>query len=986
MGRMLIFICVCCVVTSPLAADDQLHNADQPLPPREAAESMVVPTGFHVRLFAGEPDVMQPIGFCVDDRARLWVAEAYNYPVHGTQTGDRIVILEDVDGDGHFDRRKVFFDKLNYVTGIEVGFGGAWVMSPPNLLFIPDADSDGVPDSEPQVLLDGFGNHANAHNLANGFAWGPDGWLYGTHGRTNWSLLGKPGTPDEQRVRFDGGVYRYHPVRHVWEPYADGTTNPWGIDWNDYGEAFVCNCVNPHLFHVIAGAHYEPWRNRESSRFAYERIPTIADHLHFVGVNNVRDGLGSAAEDSAGGGHAHCGTLIYLGDNWPPEYRNSLFTNNIHGRRINNDILARHGSGYVASHGADLMRSRDPWFMGVTLQSGPAGEVYASDWSDTGECHSIRNTQRQTGRIFRITYGDIERPQVNLAACTDAELVAFQMHANDWYVRHARRVLHERQAAGQDMTHVAAALRKQFDKETATSKQLRALWALHVISKVDELMLDELMNMDDEYLRAWGVRLACEMSTFSEETLADFARLAGNDPSQLVRLHLTSGLQRLPAQGRWEIAAALASHAGDASDANLPLMLWYGIEPLVQEDLSRFIQLGTGAQIPLIQRHVARRVVDQPEFTTGLELICQAAASVENNAVAAELLQGLLDGLDGRRAVSMPPSWPRVFARFGKSERDELASCVIRLALLFDDPHALRTLRTTAADPQASTAARTRAITALVSKRSDDLPSLLLALIDDHAVQSAAIRGLAEFEDERTGAALINSFVRLDNQAQQDALLTLASRKTWAAQLMTAIESGRLRDVPLTAYTARQLHSLGDERITATLRRVWGEIRETNDERAALLAATKKQLTPAVLASANLAAGRAVFDKQCASCHMLFGEGGKIGPDITGAQRMNLDYLLENLIDPSAAVAKDFQMEIIETSNGRVVSGLVTAESSTAATITTVNDRVVIPQTEIESRKISSVSMMPDGMLKQLTADQIRDLIGYLQSTQQVPK
>jgi putative membrane-bound dehydrogenase-like protein len=324
-------------------------ESDAPLAADDAAQTMRVPEGFQVTTFAAEPDVKQPIGFCIDDRGRLWVAEAYNYPVHGNESGDRIIILEDEDGDGRFDKRTVFYDRLNYVTGIEVGFGGAWVMSPPNLYFIPDANRDDVPDREPEVILDGFGNHANAHNLANGFAWGPDGWLYGTHGRTNWSQIGIPGTPDDQRTRFDGGVYRYHPVRRVWEPYADGATNPWGIDWNDYGDAFVCNCVNPHLFHVIPGAHYDPWRNRKSSQHAYERIDTIADHLHFVGMQNVRDGLGSEAEDHAGGGHAHCGTMIYLGDNWPAQYRNHVFMNNIHGRRINNDILQRKGSGYRAA-------------------------------------------------------------------------------------------------------------------------------------------------------------------------------------------------------------------------------------------------------------------------------------------------------------------------------------------------------------------------------------------------------------------------------------------------------------------------------------------------------------------------------------------------------------------------------------------------------------------------------------------------------------
>src|SRR5437764_251709 len=163
---------------------------EAPLSPAEAARTMVVPEGFNVTLFAAEPDIKQPISFCIDDRGRLWVAEANNYPVkQADNTGDRIVILEDNNGDGHFDKRTVFYDKLNFVTGIEVGFGGAWIMSPPCFYFIPDRNGDDVPDGEPQLLLDGVGvDGENSHNIASALSWGPDGWLYGTHGRTNWSL------------------------------------------------------------------------------------------------------------------------------------------------------------------------------------------------------------------------------------------------------------------------------------------------------------------------------------------------------------------------------------------------------------------------------------------------------------------------------------------------------------------------------------------------------------------------------------------------------------------------------------------------------------------------------------------------------------------------------------------------------------------------------------------------------------------------------
>ncbi len=451
-------------------------------------------------------------------------------------------------------------------------------------------------------------HHSIAHNIANGFAWGPDGWLYGTHGRTNWSMLGKPGTPEAERVRFDGGVYRYHPVRRVWEPFADGTTNPWGIDWDDWGQAFVCNCVNPHLFHVIQGAHYEPWRNRASSLHAYQRIDTIADHLHFLGgTNKIRDKLGSAEELSAGGGHAHCGMMVYLGDNWPASYRNGIFMNNIHGKRMNHDVPTRRGSGYTASHAPDVMMSKDPWFMGVTLRYGPDGGVFVSDWSDTGECHSTKNTRKQTGRIFKITYGTPKQTELNLESATDARLVELQLHRNDWWVRHSRRLLQERAAAGRDMTAVHAALNKML-QHPAVTRRLRALWALHVTGGADEALLGSLLSDPDEHLRAWAIRLLCETGPPPVERLQVMAQMAVDDSSTLVRLHLACALQRLPLTQRWAIAHGLVAHAADSEDSNLPLMIWYGIEPLVAVDPERFVQLAAQSKIPLIRQHVARRV------------------------------------------------------------------------------------------------------------------------------------------------------------------------------------------------------------------------------------------------------------------------------------------------------------------------------------------------------------------------------------------
>jgi putative membrane-bound dehydrogenase-like protein len=281
------------------------------LPPEKAAEAMTVPEGFTVQLFAGEPDVVQPIAFCLDDRGRVWVAEALTYPVRRPegQGQDRIVIFEDTDGDGKFDKRTVFMEGLNLVSGLEVGFGGVWIGAAPYLMFVPVKEGEDKPSGPPQILLDGW-HYEDTHETLNTFTWGPDGWLYGCHGVFTHSRVGKPGTPDNQRTPINAGIWRYHPTRHVFEVFAQGTSNPWGLDFDDYGQAFCEACVIPHLFHIIQGARYQRQAGDHFNPYTYDDIKTIADHLHYIGVTPHS---GNNRSDSAGGGHAHCGTMIYQG-------------------------------------------------------------------------------------------------------------------------------------------------------------------------------------------------------------------------------------------------------------------------------------------------------------------------------------------------------------------------------------------------------------------------------------------------------------------------------------------------------------------------------------------------------------------------------------------------------------------------------------------------------------------------------------------------
>ncbi|HWE03330.1 MAG TPA: PVC-type heme-binding CxxCH protein [Tepidisphaeraceae bacterium] len=587
--------------------------ADAPLPPSEAASHMTLPPGFSATLFAGEPDVVQPICMTFDDRGRLWVAECLTYPNWqqnpADEGQDRILIFED-DGTGRFAKRTVFLDHIHNLTSIEIGFGGVWMISLPNLVFIPMADDK--PSGSPRVLLDGFDSLHARHNVANQLKWGPDGWLWGCHGIMATSSVAKPGTPDDQRTKINCGVWRFHPTKNTFEVVASGTTNPWGLDFDDYGEAFITNCVIKHLFHVIPGAHYHRMGGHDLDPYAYTLMESCADHIHWAG-GDWTTSRGGAQHSEAGGGHAHVGAMVYLGDNWPDSYRNSIFMCNLHGNRINNDLLERKGSGYVAHHGRDFLMANDTWFRGISILCGPDGGVYVSDWTDTGECHNYNAIDRTNGRIYKVTYGKPAPFNPNLAARSDAELVELQLHKNDWWVRHARRLLQERALSGQLSDTTRPALLHILQENHDVTRQLRALWALHATGGINDKLTLELLVNPQESIRAWAIRLAVDDHAVSAPLLKQFERLANDDPSPVVRLALASALQRLRIGDRWTIAERLMAHAQDAADPNLPLMIWYGIEALAPADPQRGAELALKAKIPLLREYLARQIAGAAE-------------------------------------------------------------------------------------------------------------------------------------------------------------------------------------------------------------------------------------------------------------------------------------------------------------------------------------------------------------------------------------
>ena len=623
------------------------------LSPEEAARNMTLPPGFKATLFAGEPDLKQPIAFAIDHRGRLWVAEAYTYPVRAPegQGKDRILVFEDTNGDGKFDRRTVFMEHLNLVSGLEVGFGGVWVGAAPYLMFIPIKDGDEPqPAGEPQILLDGWDYTRDTHETLNTFTWGPDGWLYGCHGVFCPSFVGKPGTPQKERQRVDAAVWRFHPTRRVFEVFAEGTSNPWGVDFDEYGQCFIEACVIPHLWHIIQGARYERQGglhyniNVEETRahqayhadanqwyvnpFIFDDIKTIGDHVHYAGSKGPHAGNGRSA--AAGGGHAHAGMMVYLGDSWPEQYRGKFFMNNIHGACINMDVPERQGSGFVGHHAPNFIDFNDQWSQVLNLLYDQNGSVYMIDWYDKNQCHhnNPEGHDRTNGRLFKIVYGDTKWTPVNLERLSDEELVKLVPSKNEWMSRHARRILQERferfqtaitklaegPVAGKAVdslerhNRLVRGLATAVEQGNATSEMLRALWTINVVGGLTPENVLIALKSKDAYIRAWAVQLAVEYGGASPDIFGELRRLAREDKSPVVRLYLASALQRFAVEDRWDILTALVYHAEDAGDHNLPLMYWYAAEPCVASDPARAVALLKQCKIPVVREFIARRL------------------------------------------------------------------------------------------------------------------------------------------------------------------------------------------------------------------------------------------------------------------------------------------------------------------------------------------------------------------------------------------
>ena len=948
------------------------------LTPEEAVSSMTLSDGFKANVWAAEPMMTQPMAFCWDDRGRLWIAENKDYESRGegfSNSGkSRILILEDTDQDGKADSRKVFLEGIAFPAAIAVGFDGLFLGAPPNLMFVPDRNKDDKADmNDIEIRLTGWGIR-DRHETLNSLHWGPDGWLYGCQGFATPSKIKlakgkgriyKHNDPfpkdifEGEGVDINGGVWRYHPVKDKFEVVAHGFSNPWGIDYDAKGQMFISACVIPHLWHVIPGGLYHRQGGQHYNPYAYNDIKTIADHRHRS---------------------AHGGLRVYLSDAFPDSQYGRLFMANIHEHAVLSDVVERKGSGFTAHHGEDFAMANNAQWVGFSMEVGPDGALYVLDWHDADICGADVLNQ-ETGRIFRISpekslaenfdgrYGDLTK-------LTDAQLIELQSRKSNWHASRARVILHGRAAAGTLQKDTHERLRSLFEKSTDGDLRLRAMWSLHVTAGFNESQLVKALSDKDEYVRAWAIQLICEDQSPSAAAMQEFNRMAVKDPSAVVRLYLASALQRIDSDERWSIAQALMAHAEDAQDHNLPKIIWYGVEPLVAKNAERALALSSESKIPMITRYIARRSVDANAIET---LVDYLGKKVESPAT---LLEGMLDGLEGRKDIVTPKNWESLYGRLRASRDNKVKQLALSIAQQFGDTEAAQQFLATVRDNGVPIEQRVNALNALARKQRVELLNQLPSLYSDPNLRIDAIRATAEYDEEQLGKMLIEKYPEFNAAEKLETVQALASRPNYGWMLTGALRNDVIPKSDVPVYVARQLLRV----VGSGFLEVWGApLDELSNDQTASYKKYRALLTSEAIGSADAVKGRIIFNRTCAPCHKMYNEGGTLGPDITGSNRANIDYLLSNVLNPSGEIQDDYRMVVVTSNDGRTYVGNVVSENERQVTLRVVGqDAIVINKSDIQSRETTDTSMMPQGLFDALSDAEVLDLVAYLRTASQV--
>ncbi|MCA8999403.1 MAG: c-type cytochrome [Planctomycetaceae bacterium] len=1000
----------------------EVGDDSDPTPATESVKQFRMADGLKIELVASEPDVMQPLSMSFDARGRLWVVQYLQYPFpeglkvirydqhlravfdkvpnpppNHVKGKDLITVFEDTDGDGQYDSRKDVITGLNIATSVITGHGGIWVLNPPYLLFYPDANLDDVPDGPPEVRLSGFGLE-DTHSVANSLIWGPDGWIYGANGSTT---TGNVSSNRTRNIRFEGQcIWRYHPDRDVFEIYAEGGGNTFSSEIDIKGRVF-------------SGTNHGNTRGMFYPQGSYA---TKSWGKHGPLTNPYAFGFFQHMRHEGDTDRFAQTFVIYEGGTLPVEYHgNVIAANALHNRVWASDVLTD-GSTYRTVDKPNVCETDDRWFRPVDVKVGPDGAVYLADWYDTRLTHvdPRDNWHKTSGRIYRIQNeqaGPYE--PVDLNKLSDAELIERFTHRNKWHRQTAVRVLGERLSA-----EASEATVSQLQKLVQQSQDgaLESLWTLHLSGHFDDALGRNLLTHEDENLRRWSVRLLGDWRSVSDETGQALAKLAETEPYIQVRSQLASSAKRFPTSVALPILNGLLSHTEDQSDPHLPMMIWWAYEAHcgnspaqrthhIGVDLDSPDQVAPRQQLlaslerpemwenPIFRETVVPRLMkrfamegDEPvedgQFSplTTCQKLLELAPTADHRKV---LMDGFLEAYQGREIAALPEGLRNAIQDYQKS----IGNSDLVLGVKLGQQEAISKGLAAIRDPKTDAATRLALISTFGQIERPDAVSVLLGLLGSgsSAEKKAAMESLMTYDDPKIGQTICSRYqssLPEEHGIRATAQRVLASRPVWTKQFLTEITEFRIKPTTVSLDIVQQMRLHSDVEIQATLDKLWGKTRATPEEKQQEIARIRTLLGNIRQQDAetiDLQAGHELFKKHCAVCHTLFNEGGQTGPNLTGYERTNLEFLLLAIVDPSAGIREEFTQFQVATVDGRVLTGLLENQTQTTVTLRGANNQTtVINRDDVEILQAMSNSIMPDGLTQKLKDPELVNLFAYL--------
>jgi putative membrane-bound dehydrogenase-like protein len=963
-----------------------------PLSPAQALARFKAAPGLRVDLIASEPAVRQPLYLSFDERGRIWLVQYRQYPFpaglkvvsydryiraqfdkvpppppNHFRGSDRVSILEDVKGDGSFSKVTTFLDGLSIATAALVGRGGVWVLNPPYLLFYPDPGRTDRAVARPEVHLSGFGLE-DTHAVASSLAWGPDGWLYGAHGSTCTARVRVEVAHEKKTTDFLGqAVWRYHPTTHRFEVFAEGGGNTFGVAFDEAGRLYSgTNWGRYRGLHFVQGGYYvKGWGKHGPLTNPYAL--GYFDHMKH-----------------AGNADRLTHTFVVYGGAALPGYQGKIIGVNALQRRVQVSRLAPDHSTFRTVEEPFLLTTDDGRFRPVDVKAGPDGALYVADLYEPRINHvdPRDNWDRATGRLYRIRPGAAPpAPRQDLGKLSSRALVGLLAHRNSWYRDTARRLLGDRRDAG-----VVGLLNDQLRREKGRLA-LESLWALHLSGGLDEPSALAALGHANPDVRWWAARLLGDRNAVSPAQAAALEQLARREKVAEVRSQLASTAKRLPAAAALPLLRALWGH-DDAADPHIPLLTWWALEAHAEGDRAAVLRLFTDAALwdrPVVDRVILGRLVQRWAMAGGqdnLRACAQLLALAPGAKQAGRLLAGLEKGFAGRPAGAIPAELREAVVRAWAGGAGDSG---VTLGLRIGHAPALPKALALAADEKAARPARLECIRILGEVEQPRCVPVLLGVLRTSragAVRQEALGALAHYPDAQIAEAVLELYPAKLPEAdgvRGAAHALLASRPAWARAFLRRIDAGAVKPQSVPQDVVRRLALHRDVEVARLVARHFGRVRggaaAAKDRQREILRVGKILKA----GKGDEGAGRAVFRATCAKCHKLFGEGGGVGPELTGYERTNALYWMENIIDPSAVIREEYVSFVVTTTDGRTLQGIVAAQDKTTVTLRDMEDRLTrVARSRIEDMRASPVSLMPEGQLKGLSAKQVRDLFAYL--------